>query len=430
MSRISSTSSREPRCCRGGACRARSRPGRRSARPRRPTAASANVVGRAPVARREAARRSAAAGLHRVHEVVGGVAARRAPVEPCAAQQVAAARPPLRAAAPRARARAPARGRAAVRRQPPQEAGAHVPVAPVTSSIAATSFRIRRGPPSATTRPWKTASSGRSREHPGNCGREKSASICGTGTGERAAIAARMPTRAEDQARHLRGLLLPPEPALRTGAGEALHHVPAGRARTRARAPADLRLPHRARTAAYAFPQPNADPQRCRRRALESLHAAHRPGQVAVLAGRRRGVLGLPRRGRDDARAARLRQRRVRQAARADGLRGRGRGRASRTSTRTTSSTSCRTRTRSPTRRASSRCPCTHWPGTDNPARPALHARRARATPSARWSGAWGNDDLIENAFDLTRVRPASELDIGPLRIRSRRCRTSPRPSR
>ncbi len=47
------------------------------------------------------------------------------------------------------------------------------------------------------------------------------------------------------------------------------------------------------------------------------------------------------------------------------------------------------------------------WPGTDNPARPgsARPARRARA-PSAAWSGAWGNDDLIENAFDLTRVRP------------------------
>ena len=57
------------------------------------------------------------------------------------------------------------------------------------------------------------------------------------------------------------------------------------------------------------------------------------------------------------------------------------------------------------------------WPGTDNPARPALHAPPGARETFRRVVGAWGNDDLIENAFDLTEYDPAEELDIGPIRI-------------
>ena len=46
------------------------------------------------------------------------------------------------------------------------------------------------------------------------------------------------------------------------------------------------------------------------------------------------------------------------------------------------------------------------WPGTDNPARPALHAPPGARETFRRVVGAWGNEDLIENAFDLARVRP------------------------
>ena len=50
--------------------------------------------------------------------------------------------------------------------------------------------------------------------------------------------------------------------------------------------------------------------------------------------------------------------------------------------------------------------PVDRWPGTDNPARPQLlRAARARARRFRRVVGAWGNEDLIENAFDLQRVR-------------------------
>src|SRR5829696_2270771 len=58
------------------------------------------------------------------------------------------------------------------------------------------------------------------------------------------------------------------------------------------------------------------------------------------------------------------------------------------------------------------------WPGTDNPARPALHAPPGARETFRRVVGAWGNDDLIENAFDLTEYDVSSELQVGPLRVR------------
>ncbi|MBN1530766.1 MAG: MBL fold metallo-hydrolase [Thermoleophilaceae bacterium] len=57
------------------------------------------------------------------------------------------------------------------------------------------------------------------------------------------------------------------------------------------------------------------------------------------------------------------------------------------------------------------------WPGTDNPARPALHVPPGARDTFRRVVGAWGNEDLIENAFDMTEYDPARELDIGPVRI-------------
>jgi ribonuclease BN (tRNA processing enzyme) len=64
--------------------------------------------------------------------------------------------------------------------------------------------------------------------------------------------------------------------------------------------------------------------------------------------------------------------------------------------------------------------PVDRWPGTDNPARPELHVPpRARET-FRRVVGAWGNDDLIENAFRLHEYKATSELEIGSVRVRFR----------
>jgi ribonuclease BN (tRNA processing enzyme) len=61
--------------------------------------------------------------------------------------------------------------------------------------------------------------------------------------------------------------------------------------------------------------------------------------------------------------------------------------------------------------------PVDRWPGTDNPACPVLHAPPGARETFRRVVGAWGNDDLIENAFDLREYDPESELEIGPVRV-------------
>src|ERR671928_1183388 len=58
------------------------------------------------------------------------------------------------------------------------------------------------------------------------------------------------------------------------------------------------------------------------------------------------------------------------------------------------------------------------WPGTDAPARPALHAPPGAREAFRRVVGTWGNEDLIENAFDLIEYEASSELSIGPFAIR------------
>jgi ribonuclease BN (tRNA processing enzyme) len=62
--------------------------------------------------------------------------------------------------------------------------------------------------------------------------------------------------------------------------------------------------------------------------------------------------------------------------------------------------------------------PVDRWPGTDNPACPVLHAPPGARHTFRRVVGAWGNDDLIENAFELREYDPSNEIEIGPLRVR------------
>jgi ribonuclease BN (tRNA processing enzyme) len=62
--------------------------------------------------------------------------------------------------------------------------------------------------------------------------------------------------------------------------------------------------------------------------------------------------------------------------------------------------------------------PVDRWPGTDNPACPELHVPPGAREVFRRVVGAWGNDDLIENAFELREYQPKDELRIGPVRIR------------
>ena len=57
-------------------------------------------------------------------------------------------------------------------------------------------------------------------------------------------------------------------------------------------------------------------------------------------------------------------------------------------------------------------------PGTDTPAHPELHVPPGATELFRRVVGAWGNEDLIENAFAMREYDPGDELDAGPLRIR------------
>ncbi len=61
--------------------------------------------------------------------------------------------------------------------------------------------------------------------------------------------------------------------------------------------------------------------------------------------------------------------------------------------------------------------PVHRWPGTDDPARPALHAPPGARDVFRRVVGAWGNDDLIENAFGLEEYDPSEKLEIGSISV-------------
>ncbi len=62
--------------------------------------------------------------------------------------------------------------------------------------------------------------------------------------------------------------------------------------------------------------------------------------------------------------------------------------------------------------------PVAHWPGTDDPARPLLHAPVGARETFRRVVGSWGNEDLVEKAFRLHEYRSGDTLEIGELRLR------------
>src|SRR3954468_21283028 len=61
--------------------------------------------------------------------------------------------------------------------------------------------------------------------------------------------------------------------------------------------------------------------------------------------------------------------------------------------------------------------PVDRWPGTDHPACPELIAPRGARDTFRRVVGAWGNDDLIENAFNLCEYEPSDCPQVGSLRF-------------
>ena len=61
--------------------------------------------------------------------------------------------------------------------------------------------------------------------------------------------------------------------------------------------------------------------------------------------------------------------------------------------------------------------PVDRWPGVDCPACPRLITPRGSRETYKRVVGAWGNDDLIENAFALEEYVPSDCPQIGPLRF-------------
>jgi ribonuclease BN (tRNA processing enzyme) len=62
--------------------------------------------------------------------------------------------------------------------------------------------------------------------------------------------------------------------------------------------------------------------------------------------------------------------------------------------------------------------PVDRWPGTDNPARPLLHVPPHAQETFRRVAGAWGPEELIENAFHLKEYAEADEIEEGPLHFR------------
>jgi ribonuclease BN (tRNA processing enzyme) len=61
--------------------------------------------------------------------------------------------------------------------------------------------------------------------------------------------------------------------------------------------------------------------------------------------------------------------------------------------------------------------PVDRWPGTDAPACPRLITPPRSREVFRRVVGAWGNDDLIENAFSLEEYGASSRPEVGPLRF-------------
>jgi ribonuclease BN (tRNA processing enzyme) len=60
------------------------------------------------------------------------------------------------------------------------------------------------------------------------------------------------------------------------------------------------------------------------------------------------------------------------------------------------------------------------YPGTDTPARPRLIAPTGARDCFRQVVGAWGNADLVENAFALEEYDAGSAVEVGPIRARFR----------
>ncbi len=61
--------------------------------------------------------------------------------------------------------------------------------------------------------------------------------------------------------------------------------------------------------------------------------------------------------------------------------------------------------------------PVDRWPGTDNPARPRLIAPHGARETFRRVTGAWGSEELIENAFALEEYEPNAVVEVGSIRL-------------
>lgn len=62
--------------------------------------------------------------------------------------------------------------------------------------------------------------------------------------------------------------------------------------------------------------------------------------------------------------------------------------------------------------------PVAGWPGTDDPVRPRLLAPPGAAATLRAIAGAWGDEALIESAFELEHYDTGTELRAGPFTLR------------
>ncbi|HEX2160996.1 MAG TPA: MBL fold metallo-hydrolase [Thermoleophilaceae bacterium] len=61
--------------------------------------------------------------------------------------------------------------------------------------------------------------------------------------------------------------------------------------------------------------------------------------------------------------------------------------------------------------------PVPPWPGTESPARPRLIVPPGARETFRKVVGAWGNEDLIEQAFELEEYAVGTVVEVGPLRF-------------
>ncbi len=62
--------------------------------------------------------------------------------------------------------------------------------------------------------------------------------------------------------------------------------------------------------------------------------------------------------------------------------------------------------------------PVAGWPGTDAPARPRLYLPQGGEAMLRRVVSCWGQDDLIETAFDVREYAVDDQLEVGPFAVR------------